>query len=84
MNENIDICTCFDLLFYPPKSVLDEWMTWQKPKKPEPFYGTELDGTTFFYVDNSRIKVSEHFNGQGKQIDTLIEDVIKFSEKSVL
>lgn len=48
MNEKIDICACFDLLFYPPKSALDEWEAWREPQKQEPFYGTELDGTTFF------------------------------------
>lgn len=70
MNEKVDICDCFDLLFYPPKIVLDEWNKLNEPKKSEPFYGTELDGTTFFYVDNSRIKVSEHFNCRGKTIES--------------
>lgn len=79
MNENINLCSCFDMLFYPPKAVLCEWERLIEPT-PEPFYGTELDGTTHFYIGNSRIKVSEHFSVQGKQLDTLIEDVIKFSK----
>lgn len=80
MNENIDICSCFDPLFYPPRDVLDKWAEWNNPKTPEPFYGTELDGTTHFYIGNTRIKVSEHFNDRGKAIGNLLEDVISFSK----
>ena len=77
MNENIDICSCYEPIFYPPREVLDEW---NNPKTPEPFYGTELDGTTHFYIGNTRIKVSEHFNDRGKGIGNLLEDVISFSK----
>lgn len=79
MKENINLCSCFDMLFYPPKMVLDEWAEWDKSKTPEPFYGTELDGTTHFYIGNSRIKVSEHFSKNNKPLEGLIEDVILFS-----
>lgn len=78
MKENINLCSCFDMLFYPPKAVLCEWERLIEPT-PEPFYGTELDGTTHFYIGNSRIKVSEHFCAKGKSIISLIEDVTKFS-----
>lgn len=77
MNERIDFCSCYEPIFYPPKSVLDEWSI---PKAPEPYYGTELDGTTHFYIGNTRIKVSEHFNDRGKGIGNLLEDVISFSK----
>ncbi len=82
MNQNIDLYSCFDPIFYPPKSVLEEWKQFYKSEAeryPEPFYGTELDGTTHFYIGNTRIKVSEHFNDKGKAIATILEDVISFS-----
>lgn len=82
MNENINLCSCFDPIFYPPRNVLDEWKQFNESKiqkHPEPYYGTELDGTTHFYIGNTRIKVSEHFNDRGKAIDNLLENVISFS-----
>ena len=42
-------------------------------------YGTELDGITYFYCGNTRIKVTEHFADVGKPMESLIEDVIRFS-----
>lgn len=82
MNQYIDLCSCFDPIFYPPKEVLNEWKQFYEldvQRCPEPYYGTELDGTTHFYIGNTRIKVSEHFNDRGKAIGSLIEDVILFS-----
>jgi len=80
MNERIDLCSCYEPVFYPPRDILEEWAEWSIPKTPEPFYGTELDGTTHFYIGNTRIKVSEHFNDRGKAIGNLLEDVISFSK----
>lgn len=82
MTERIDLCSCYEPIFYPPKEVLNEWKqinVSEAQRCPEPYYGTELDGTTHFYIDNSRIKVSEHFNDRGKVIGNLLEDVISFS-----
>ncbi len=82
MNENIDLYSCFDPIFYPTKEVLNEWKQYYKldvQRCPEPYYGTELDGTTHFYIGNSRIKVSEHFSMNDKPLERLIEDVILFS-----
>lgn len=82
MNQYIDLCSCFDPIFYPPREVLDKWKQINVSKVqrcPEPYYGTELDGTTHFYIDNSRIKVSEHFSKNDKPLERLIEDVILFS-----
>ncbi len=79
MTERIDLCSCYEPIFYPPRWVLEEWAEWNNPKTPEPFYGTELDGTTHFYIGNTRVKVSEHFNDKGKVIGNLLEDVIAFS-----
>lgn len=79
MTERIDLCTCFDPIFYPPKAVLREWER-LNDQTPEPFYGTELDGTTHFYIGNLRIKVSENFSKNNKPIERLIEDMISFSQ----
>ena len=80
---SIDLCECYEPLDYPPKYILREWKLESEPKR-QPYYGTEPDGEMFFYVGNARIKVSEHFNGKGKSIEDLLEDVIKYSAKSSL
>ncbi len=82
MTERIDLCSCYEPIFYPPREVLDKWKqinVSEVQRCPEPYYGTELDGTTHFYIGNTRIKVSEHFNDRGKVIGSLLEDVISFS-----
>ena len=81
--ESIDLCECYEPLEYLPKEILRAWKRESEPV-PEPFYGTELDGEKFFYIGNTRIKVSEHFNDKGKSIEDLLEDVIKYSVKSLL
>ena len=35
--------------------------------------------TLYFYYGNTRIRVAEHFNDNGKPIGTLIENVIRYS-----
>ena len=78
--ESIDLCECYEPLdYFPPKEILREWKLGN-----EPYYGTEPDGEMFFYVGNSRIKVSEHFAKDGKPLENLLEDVIKYSAKSSL
>ncbi len=81
--ESIDLCECYEPLEYLPKEILRAWKRESEPV-PEPFYGTELDGEKFFYIGNTRIKVSEHFNKDGKRLEDLLEDVIKYSAKSSL
>ncbi len=81
--ESIDLCECYEPLEYLPKEILRAWKHENEPV-PEPFYGTELDGEKFFYIGNTRIKVSEHFNKDGKRLEDLLEDVIKYSAKSSL
>ena len=81
--ESIDLCECYEPLDYPSRKILREWKLENEPKR-EPYYGTEPDGEMFFYVGNSRIKVSEHFNKDGKLLSDLLEDVIKYSVKSSL
>lgn len=79
----IDLCECYEPLDFPPKEILQAWKREDEPK-PEPYYGTEPDGEMFFYVGNTRIKVSEHFAKDGKPLEDLLEDVIKYSAKSSL
>ena len=79
--ESIDLCECYDPLEYLPKEILRAWKRESEPV-PEPFYGTEPDGEMLFYVGNTRIKVSEHFNDHGKTINDLLEDAIKYYAKS--
>ena len=79
----IDLCECYEPLDFPSKEILRAWKRESEPV-PEPFYGTELDGEKFFYIGNTRIKVSEHFAKDGKRLEDLLEDVIKYSAKSSL
>ena len=77
--DPIDLCECYEPLDFPPKEILREWKL-----ENEPYYGTEPDGKMYFYVGNTRIKVSEHFNDNGKPLEDLFEDAIKYSAKSSL
>ena len=50
----IDICDCYEPMFYPPKEQEDEWRRMCGEYEPEPtlentsFYVTEPDGTKYF------------------------------------
>ena len=79
----IDLCECYEPLDFPPKEILRAWKHENEPL-PEPYYGTEPDGEMYFYIGNTKIKVSEHFNDNGKPLKDLLEDVIKYSAKSSL
>ena len=81
--ESIDLCECYEPLDFPSKEILRAWKRESEPV-PEPYYGTEPDGEMYFYIGNTRIKVSEHFNNDGKRLEDLLEDVIKYSAKSSL
>ena len=82
-HDPIDLCECYEPLDFPSKEILKDWK-WENEPVPEPYYGTEPDGEIFFYVGNTKIKVSEHFNNDGKRLEDLLEDVIKYSAKSSL
>ena len=51
----IDICSCYEPIFYPPKEQEDEWRRMRGEYEPEPtlentsFYVTEPDGTKYFF-----------------------------------
>ena len=50
----IDICSCYEPMFTPPKEQEDEWRRMRGEYEPEPtfentsFYVTEPDGTKYF------------------------------------
>lgn len=88
--EPIDLCECYEPLFYPPLELVEQWRKRREALLEDNFeptlentshYGTELDGTTYFYCGNTRIKVVEHFPEDAKSMETLIEDVIRYAGK---
>ena len=86
----IDICDCYEPMFYPPKEQEDEWRKLRGEYEPEPtlentsFYVTEPDGTKYFYCGNTRTKVTEFFSPNGKTMDKLIENVVRFAAGSTV
>ena len=82
-HDHTNFCERYEPLEYLPKELLQAWKHESEPKA-EPYYGTEPDGDMYFYVGNSKIKVTEHFNDKGKSIEDLLEDVIKYFAKSLL
>lgn len=81
----IDICDCYEPMFYPSKEQKDEWRRMRGEYESEPtvkntsFYVTESDGTKYFYCGNTRTRVSEFFAPNGKTMDRLIENVVRFA-----
>lgn len=84
----IDIESCFEPIFDPPKSFLvacgkywddlyNERMS-AKPAVPT-FYAQDEDGKLYFYHGKSRIRVSEHFKPQGKTYGELAAEAIRFA-----
>ena len=45
------------------------------------FYATDPDGTEYFYCGGTRIKISERFTSQGKEMEHLVEDAIQFAAR---
>ena len=86
----IDICSCYEPIFYPPKEQEDEWRRMRGEYEPEPtlentsFYVTEPDGTKYFFCGNTRTKVTEFFSPNGKTMDALIEKVVRFAAGSTV
>ena len=56
----IDICDCYEPMFYPSNEQEDEWRRMRGEYESEPtvkntsFYVTESDGTKYFYCCNTR------------------------------
>jgi hypothetical protein len=81
----IDICSCYEPVFYPPKEQEDEWRRMRGEYEPEPtlentsFYVTESEGTKYFYCGNTRTKVTEFFSPNGQTLDKVIENLVRFA-----
>ncbi len=88
--RGIDLESCFDLVFEPPKSFLDAckryWENFyaeimkSKPAVPM-FYAQDEDGTLYFYHGNNRIRVSEHFKPHGRTYGEIAAETIRYVAK---
>ena len=86
----IDLESCFDPVFEPPKSFLDAckryWADFyaeimkSKPSVPM-FYAQVEDGTLYFYHGKNRIRVSEHFKPQGRTYGEIAAEAIRYAAK---
>ena len=85
--RGIDLESCFDPVFEPPKSFLDackrDWEDYYaeimkaKPSVPT-FYAQDEDGTLYFYHGNNRIRVSERFKPQGRTYGEIAAETIRY------
>ena len=85
--RDIDIESCFDPVFDPPKSFLDMckryWENYyaeimkSKPSVPM-FYAQGEDGTLYFYHGNNRVRVSERFKPQGRTYGEIAAETIRY------
>lgn len=85
--RGIDLESCFDPVFEPPKSFLDackrDWEDYYaeimkaKPSVPT-FYAQGEDGTLYFYHGNNRIRVSERFKPQGRTYGEIAAESIRY------
>ena len=96
--RDIDLESCFDPVFEPPKSFLDAckryWENYyaeiMKSKPPVPMFYAQGEGETlYFYHGKSRIRVSEHFKPQGRTYGEIAAEAIRYvaqegkSEKTI-
>lgn len=49
------------------------------PEKETPEYITDESGNQFFVYGNTKIKVTEHFNKNGRSIGALIEKAVEYA-----
>ena len=81
--EPIDLCACFDILHEPPAAVIRAWEKERDGRfmanKERGYYGTELDGTLYYYYGNTRTKVTEFFSPNGQTLDKAIENLVRFA-----
>ena len=77
--EPVDLCACFDMIFDPPAAVIKEWEEQFIANKERGYYGTELDGTLYYYNGNTRTKVTEFFSPNGQTMDELILNLVRFA-----
>ena len=81
--EPIDLCACFDMIFDPPAAVIRAWEKEREERlmanKERGYYGTELDGTLYYYNGNTRTKVTEFLSPNGQNMDDLILNLVRFA-----
>ncbi len=83
--ETIELYPDCDKNNQPPADFIEECrLYWErihtaKEKATPTYYAIDLDGTMYFYHGNTRIKVIEHFNDNGKPIEALVEDVVQYA-----
>ena len=78
--EPIDLCACYEPMFEAPQELIEKWNSvCAEPDEVPAFYVEDEHETLYFYYGNTRIRVAEHFNDNGKPIGTLIENVIRYS-----
>lgn len=86
--EPIDLNLMYDHYCEPPADFLEECrLYWEqiyaeKEKSIPTYYAIDFDGTMYFYHGNTRIKVTEHFNNNGKPITALVEDVVQYAART--
>lgn len=84
--EPIDLCACFDMIFDPPAAVIKKWeKEWEErfiANKECSYYGTDLDGTLYYYYGNTRTKVTEFFSPNGQTMDDLILNLVRFAARN--
>lgn len=90
-NQTNILTNLYDHQCEPPADFLEECrLYWanikrirtEKEKATPIYYGIEPDGTIYFYHGNTRIKVIEHFNDNGKPITALVENVIQYAAQN--
>lgn len=74
-----DLCSCYEPSEIPPAELFDEFHEPEPTLENTSVYVTEEDGTQYFYCGKTKIKVTEHFADNGKELDTLIEDVVSYA-----
>ena len=83
--EPIDLYPNYDQYCEPPADFIEECrLYWEqiyaaKEKSTPTYYAIDFDGTLYFCHGNTRIKVIEHFNDNGKPISSLVEDVVQYA-----
>ena len=88
-NYELDVwSSCFNPIFNPPPSVIEEWNhrmvdDWDEPE-PElqdtAVYFTD-DGIEYLLVGKTMIPITEHFADNGKTVRDVIENVIHYAAK---
>ena len=73
-----DLCSCYEPIEILPDGMFDPEPTLENTS----FYAIDEDGELYFYCGKTKIKVIEHFADNGKELSTLIEDVITYASNA--